>query len=318
MRPSRLLLVLAFVASGSSFGATSPDWSWWRTDKSLALQRQGKIVWQLVVDPKRPKSYFHPLATVDGEVLTALEPSDHRWHRGLWWSWKYINGINYWEENPQTGASEGITELTQAELVPGDDFKARAELRFAYHPPGKPPVMTEVRHLEMSAPDQDGNYTIDWTSDFTAGAEPVKLDRTLPPTQGGPGFGGYAGLSLRFPRDLQGWAFRSSQGIKNAAEGHGLPARWVDFSGPAAGIAIFDHPGNLRHPQPWYLSDKPSLLFFNPAILFNEPLELAAGKTMTLRYRVLVHSKPVATENIDASWQAFASPAGPQTIPNPK
>ena len=285
-------------------------WSWVRTESSLALRGAGGIVWQLVADPEKPKTYFHPLATVDGEVLTAFEPSDHRWHRGLWWSWKTINGVNYWEEDPRTGASAGRTELTEAKFFPGDDFKARAELRFRYHAAGQPPVMTEVRQLEISAPDEEGAYTIDWTAEFTAaGTGPVVLDRTPPPSRGGPGHGGYAGLSVRFPRDLEGWAFRSSEGIAKAGDGHGRPARWVDFSGPKAGVAVFGHPTNLRHPQPWYLSDKPSLLFFNPAILFDEPLELAAGATMTLRYRVLVHSKPVTTEQLETAWRSFAGEA---------
>ena len=303
-----VVLILAVSGLGAK-ERPAAQWSWDRTASSLALRGAGGIVWQLVADRERPKSYFHPLATVDGEVLTALEPSDHRWHRGLWWSWKTINGVNYWEEHPKTGASEGRTELTHAEFFPGDDFKARVELRFRYHVPGKPPVMTEVRRLEISAPDEDGSYTIDWNAEFVAvGPEPVVLERTPPPSRGGPAHGGYAGLSLRFPRDLDGWAFRSSEGIGKAADGHGKPARWVDVSGPKAGVAVFGHPSNLRHPQPWYLSDKPSLLYFNPALLFDEPLELAAGGTMTLRYRVHVHSKPVTTEQIEAAWKAFAGP----------
>jgi Domain of Unknown Function (DUF1080) len=40
--------------------------SWNQSPTSLALLNCGKTVWQLVFDPKEPKSYFHPLATVDG------------------------------------------------------------------------------------------------------------------------------------------------------------------------------------------------------------------------------------------------------------
>jgi hypothetical protein len=36
-----------------------------------------KTVWRLVANPKEPKSYFHPLASVDGEELTAFQPADH-------------------------------------------------------------------------------------------------------------------------------------------------------------------------------------------------------------------------------------------------
>lgn len=292
--------------------AETPALSWLQTDTSLALCNGDKTVWRLVFDAKQPKSYFHPLATVDGEALTAFEPADHPWHRGLWWSWKYINGLNYWEENPKTHASEGVNELTRATVEPGKDFSARAELRFSYHPPDQASVMTEVRHLSIGRPDVAGQYTIDWTSEFTAGDTPVKLDRTLPPHQPkGVSYGGYAGLSLRCPVGLKGWSFRTSEGANSSATGHGKPARWADLSGPTAGITIFDHPGNIRHPSPWYLTDGPQMYYFCPAVLFNDPLEMAAGKTLKLSYRVVVHSKPVNAGQIETEWRAFSTPAKP-------
>ena len=286
--------------------AQSPAFSWQQTTTSLALRNGSTVVWQLMFDAKQPKTYFHPLATVEGEVLTAFEPADHPWHRGLWWSWKFINGVNYWEENPQTHQSDGINELTAATVKPGTDFSATAELRFSYHPPGAAPVMTEVRTLAVSRPDEAGRYWIDWTSEFTAGAAPVKLDRTPPARQGGAPWGGYAGLSLRFPPDRKGWTYRTSEGKTNASSANGQSARWVDLSGPGAGISVFDHPGNPRHPSPWYVADTSPLIYFSPALLFNDPLELAAGRSLKLRYRILVHSRPVITEQIEAAWRSFA------------
>ena len=84
----------------------------WQKDKnSVTLLNNGKIVWQHHFDKAEGKPYFHPLSTMDGSVLTGLRPEDHPWHRAVWLSWKYINGLNYWEEDPKTGKSEGITEL---------------------------------------------------------------------------------------------------------------------------------------------------------------------------------------------------------------
>ena len=292
--------------------AEGPTLSWVQTDTSLALCNGDKTVWRLVFDAQQPKSYFHPLATVDGQVLTAFEPADHPWHRGLWWSWKFINGLNYWEEDPTTHASEGVNELTRATVEPGNDFSARAELRFSYHPPGQPAVMTELRHLSIGRPNAAGQYTIDWTSEFTAGDAPVKLDRTLPPNQpGGVSYGGYAGLSLRFPPGLTGWNFRTSEGATRGATGNGKSARWVDLSGAKAGITVFDHPANIRQPSPWYLFESPQLLFYSPAVLFNEPLELAARQTVKFTYRVVVHSNPMTAEQIENDWRLFAAPAKP-------
>jgi type 1 glutamine amidotransferase len=297
--------------AASPADAPAPTFSWQQDVSSLALVRGGKTVWRLVMDAKQPKTCFHPLATVDGEVLTDFEPADHPWHRGLWWSWKFINGLNYWEEDPVTHASQGVTELTRVTVKPGADFAAQAELCFSYHPPRQPAVLTEVRHLSISHPDADGLYRIDWTSEFTAGAAAVKLDRTVPAHLGGVSYGGYAGLSLRLAPDLKGWAFRSSGEKNQKPTGKGQSARWADLSGPAAGITIFDHPGNLRHPSPWYLYDTAPCLFFSPAILFNEPIELAPQQSLKLSYRVLVHSQALATAQIETEWRGFTAPAKP-------
>ncbi len=292
--------------------SSPPAYSWIRTDTSLTLSNSGKAVWSLVFDPARPKSYFHPLATVEGEVLTDFEPKDHPWHRGLWWSWKYINGLNYWEEDRNTHASQGLTELTGANVEPRGDFGASAELRFSYHPPGQAAVMTELRKLSITQPDAEGRYRIDWTSEFRAGNEPVTLGRTpLPNEENGQPYGGYAGLSLRLPVKPNGWAVRTSEGKANATDSHGQGARWMDFSGPGGGIAICDHPANLRHPSPWYVHDSPPMSFFSPSVLFNEALALAAGQSLKLSYRVLIHSKPMSVREIETDCHAFLPTAKP-------
>ena len=306
-----LISILLASLGGSVKGDGQADGralAWKQGETSLALSNHGKTVWRLVFDPQQPKSYFHPLASIDGQVMTAFEPADHRWHRGLWWSWKFINGVNYWEEDPKTGASDGLTRLIRSEVVAADDFSARVELDFQYHPPGQKPLLTEKRHLAISRPDADGAYLIDWKSKFTAADQPVKLDRTIPEHLGGVSYGGYAGLSLRMAKELEGFSFQTSDGETTAAASHGKPARWVDLSGPAAGITILDHPGNPRHAPPWYLHSSKSMLFFSPAPLFNEPLELAPGESITLSYQIIIHSQPLAPRRIEDKWRAFTQP----------
>jgi len=284
--------------------AEGPALSWLRTDTSLALCNGDKPVWRLVYDATQPKTYFHPLATMDGEVLTAFEPTDHPWHRGLWWSWKFINDINYWEEDPKTGASDGVTQLVRTNVTPSDDFSARVELEFNYHPKEQKPILTEKRHLAIGKPDADGTYVIDWKSKFTAADQPVKLDRTVPEHLGGVSYGGYAGLSLRMAKGLENFSFRTSEG-ETTIIAHGKSARWVDLSNPTTGITILDHPGNPRHAPPWYLHSSQSMLFFSPAPLFNKPLELAPGESITLTYQVIIHSKTVTPARLEDQWRAF-------------
>jgi hypothetical protein len=264
------------------------DLAWRQTATSLALTNGGREVWRAVFDPKLPKPFVHPLATLQGEVLTAFEPADHFWHRGLWFSWKFVNGLNYWEEDKHTRKSEGLTGVTAAKAVTHPDFSATVSMDLAYRPPGKDPVMTEQRVLEFSRPDGNGNYWIDWQADFTVGAEPVVLERTPPPGEpDGKPWGGYAGLGVRLPMGIKGWAFTSSGGAKGERETHGKPAGWIDFSGPAAGVTMFGHPSNPRHPEPWYVSE--ALSYFGPAPLFREVARHPAGARFSIRHRILVH-----------------------------
>lgn len=284
------------VARGASF-------SWQTNATEVALLNKDKTVWRLVFDRAQPKVYFHPLSTVDGKVLTALRPADHPWHRGLWWSWKYINGLNYWEEDRQTGKSQGVNEFTGVNVSVRPDSTAHVVLTFSYHPPEKPTVLSEIRTLDMSCPDANGSYRIDWTSVFTVGDLPLKFERTPPREKGGASWGGYAGLSLRFPPGIKGWSFRTSEHAKSAMEGNGKGACWADFSGPETGIAVFDHPSNVRHPSPWYLNQE--LPYFSPALLFDGPLDLAPRQELKLHYRILVHSKPMSEDTLKEEWQSF-------------
>ncbi len=281
--------------------ARDSTFAWQQTEKSLALLNSGAVVWQLNFADREGKPYFHPLRLPDGTETTALRPADHPWHLGLWWSWKFINGVNYWECDPKTGKSEGTTEVTRKQITTHPDNSARVEFGLSYHPPQQAPLMTEKRVLLIAAPDAQGNYWIDWQSTFTAGDKEVKLDRTPPSGHaGGAGWGGYAGLSLRFAAAAKQWTFAGSSGAKGAAALRGKPAAWIDFAGPVGGVAIFDSAKNLRHPSPWYPNQH--LPYFSPALLFHEPYILPAGKSLKLQYRVLVHGPGV---DLAGQWDKF-------------
>jgi HEAT repeat protein/type 1 glutamine amidotransferase len=278
---------------------------WDRTSTKLALLSDGQTVWQLNFDPKEGKPYFHPLVLADGTELTWLRPADHVWHRALWWSWKTINGLNYWEEDKKTGLSAGRTAIVATKIVANKDGSARIEMELSCHPPDAPPVLREKRVIVISAPDSARSYRMDWESTFTAADKDVKLDRTpLANQPDGKGHGGYAGLSLRMAAATRGWTFTNSEGATGQADTHGKPARWMDFSSKPGGVVVFDHPSNPRHPTPWYVAA--GMPYFSPALIFNEPLTLPAGGTLTLRYRLLVHTGAFEKAAIEKEWSQFS------------
>lgn len=288
---------------------TPPDLSWHKGDYGLALLNQGRIVWQLNYDRKLGKAYMHPVSLLDGVPLTWLNPPDHLWHRALWFGWKFINNMNYWEISPEMGVTEFVS--IQEELK--DDFSARIEIVLDYHPPGGTPVMREKRSIHISPPDGEGCYAVDWEGDFTA-LEDLELNRTPPPDEpGGVDWGGYAGMSVRLAKETKDWLITDSEG-RTGMECHRQPARWIacgfeqKSSDRKAVLAILDHPLNPRHPPPSFIVLREDLpfIYYSPALLFNEAMMLEAGKSMTLRYRIWVGPSALDPEKLDREWKSFA------------
>lgn len=302
--------------------AAAPAFAWQQTPAGLALLNHGRTVWQCHYAADLAKPYFHPLALLDGTVLTAPSPADHPWHRALWFSWKLLNGVNYWEEDPATGRAQGLTEVVSAQASPGPNGAARIEMTLSYHPPNAPPVLTESRLIAIGAPDAKGAYRLDWRGTFSAGDRDLRLE-------GGSAGGGYAGLSVRVSQASSDWVLIDSEGRRDvptdsapgqaaglAANTHGQRARWADFAlvdeatQQPGGIAILDHPTNPRHPALWHniMAAKGRFGYFSPALLWSEPYTLAAGQQFALRYRIIVHPGGLEPEAIEREWREFAAP----------
>lgn len=300
---------VTFLGSDPVGAADNKGFHWEESATSLALLKGTQAVWRAQFDRQQDKPFLHPIALPDGTELTALRPVDHPWHLAGWWSWKFIDGLNYWEPDPQSGQTQGQTEILNVRCATNADLSARIEMELGYRPRGGASVLKETRALKISAPDVAGTYRIDWTSTFTSVSKDVVLART--PILGQPdgvAYGGYAGLSLRMTAATRSWTFANSEGAAGEKANHGKPARWLDFSGKtpsggAGGIAILDHPDNLRHPSPWYVNQ--DMPYFSPALLFNGSHILAAGTSLTLRYRMVIHTGNLSRAALDQEWQNF-------------
>ena len=292
MHPCVIRSILPALALLAAAPAVAADLAWQKAEDRVALMQDGRTVWAFNHGADATKPYFHPLTLEGGRSMTWLRPPDHIWHCGLWFSWKFMNKVNYWEEDKTTGKPAGLTLWSNVVVETRADFTARIAMDVTYAPPGQPAVMTERRVVEVSAPAADGAYTIDWDAAFTAGPAAVVLEAT--PVNPARTAGGYGGLIWRVAADLKDWQAISDSGRKDLAA-HGEPARALDFSGildgRAAGIAILDHPGNRGHPTPWFLRLDPKKPYglHGPGILFNGPVTVDAGATMRLRYRAIVH-----------------------------
>ncbi|MGD0499490.1 MAG: PmoA family protein [Bryobacteraceae bacterium] len=306
-----MLFAAALLARPARSAELPKQFRWERGDSSIALLADGKTVWQFRYGKELPKPMFHPLALVDGSVLTWDSPPDHPWHHALWFSWKYLNQVNYWEEPRRTGRASaadkngepvGLTDWSNVRIDARANFGARITLDLSYHEADRPPVVRERREITITAPDAVGEYHLDWAMTFTAGDRDVFLDRTpVLGDRGGVSYGGYAGLSIRLAKDFLDARTVTTTSAARAEQRVGMfcerDAYGVDFngviSGQAAGVAFLDDPANLNSPTPWYLIVQPQdtspFLFAEAAVIYYKPYVLKAGQSFTLRYRTVVH-----------------------------
>jgi hypothetical protein len=298
-----LFLALAGVC-GCQWPPADTARTWERKADSLALRQDGQIVWRFNFGTNEAKPNFHPLSLPGGPVLSCYRPTDHPWHRGLWFSWKYINHVNYWEEDRKTGVAQGTTEWSAQQLETHRDFSARLTMDLKYHPAHGPVVLVEHRVITVSAPDKTGAYNLDWTMTFKAVGGTVLLDRAPPVDEKGNNVsGGYAGLGLRAAADFRDAEVITSEGpvqYENYRFRGKSPA--LDFSGTigdrTAGVAFLDCNSNLNAPTPWYVVNRASWYYISPAVLTFQPETLQAGEGFTLRYRVAAHPGRWTTEQL--------------------
>lgn len=271
--------------------------------RSLELHIEGQEapLWRYTYG-RKPKPFFHPLHTPAGFCVSLFEPHDHVWHRGLWFTIKFLNGENFWEENGDFGTQRSPLPPTVTHETGGVIAWTHDQLWERPHGAGS--VFGETRRITYRPLTQDA-YALDWDITLVAQTD-LLLDRTPYTT-----WGGYGGLTLRGNRNWQKTRLLFSDGTTSDRP-LGIPALWADLSGTfdggrdqEGGVALFDHPGNPRHPSPWY-GGTGTGHYINAAFLFHEPMRLAAGETLRLRYRVLVHDFLWETGRLQAAYDAFA------------
>ena len=287
--------------------------SWKQSDTTLSLISNSDIIWQFNFRNRFGKPYFHPVR-VNNSTLTSVCPSDHPWHLGLWFSWKFINGVNYWEylddfKSESTGfRSAGVTRLQKLDLHKNPDFSADIRMELLYHPVNDRVVMTEIRNSHISSPFNDGSYYIDEEYIFNPMIDEVILDRT--PIEGEPegkSWGGYAGLSIRFNQDFTSPEIIFPSERIDYRKGTWFYMGFNTLTGEKAGICILRNPQFTTPTTSWYVIDEPLTPFYynSPSLLFDGKIILKRGESLHLKYRVWVLPGQIEKENIQSRYDKY-------------
>ncbi len=257
----------------------------------------------------RKRPYLHPVATPSGTVLTRNAPDDHPWHHGLWFTIKFVNGENFWEEYD----AYGVLRHTEAPMAfdpePGRAMLA-GELTWI-RPDRETAVLREIRSIQYRRL-ADEAYVLYFSTALVPAVD-VVLDRTPFTT-----WGGYGGLAFRGRGDWHDTRILLDDGVERERT-LGEPSAWFALDGPVgeedrpAGIVIVSSGRNRRHPEPWYASTRAATYgeegwsnFANAAFLWDGPLELAAGEMLRLDYPVIVHDGIWGRDRIEAAIAAVS------------
>ena len=289
-------------------------YSWDETDTTFALMKGADIVWQYNFNTQKGKPFFHPV-NIGASTITSLSPDDHPWHLGIWHSWKFINGVNYWEYDRENNVKPwnflGVTEIRNISFEKGDDFSCKIILQIVYHEIGGSDLLAEDRIVTISPPDKNGLFFIDYDFNLTGLTSEVELNRTpLPGEENGKNHGGYAGLSVRFNQDLWQPTYLNPDGSNDDKHGKSMPWKYVglkDLSGENLGVSIFDHPDNLNYPTPWFIveDEEQPFYYFSPAPIFNQPHLLKKGERLELKYKMKFYSDEVSKEMLDRDYKNY-------------
>lgn len=268
-----------------------------RWEVNLNGSRVLEYVYGAVEDPNPS---FRLVKTTGGETITVYRPWDHPWHPGMFFSWKYINGLNFWESMYHGQKNIAVTDSFTPIEEDGTGF--RQDLSYVTYE-GKT-ILKEKR--EVIVEEESGGYVIHWQGSFTPTEGDITLDRTEN-TEQSP-WGGYAGLSCRLNRNFLGPIITTDLGELTAEDAFGKSFKWCDYTGKLdgyieehfAGVCLFDHPSNLRHPSPKLTYDYKDMQFLSAAFLYDEPYVVKQGETLTLNYTFFVHDGKAAEEGLNA------------------
>jgi hypothetical protein len=267
--------------------------------------------WLFVHDDVRP--HLHPVTTPAGHVLTCDAPADHPWHHGLWFTIKFVDGDNFWEQMGGEGDLRVVDGPTVVDTAAGPSLQASIEW---IRPSSAVVALRETLTITPVAATDPAWSVVDL--DITlVGERDAVLDRTPYTT-----WGGYGGLTFRGRADLVDSSFLLPDGT-TAAKLVGDPHPWIDVTGTVpepghhdrsatVGFAILDGRSPGSRPVPWYGSTRSAVYgtdgwsnFLNAAFLWDGPLTLAAGSSLDFRYRVIAHDGEVEQAALDAELARY-------------
>ncbi|MEX2171261.1 MAG: PmoA family protein [Pirellulales bacterium] len=313
------LCSVSAAAETSELGGTLPI-TVEPSERGMAVKADGKPFTEYLTR-SGSKPVLYPLVGPTGAKLTRGWPivplakgekDDHHHHRSLWFTQEGLNGVNFWLE-PQEGQplAGHAGEIVHREFVrsEADGNEGIIQTQNDWRDAKGNKICEDETTYRFAA--HDDLRVIDFQVDLHASEKDLEImdskEGTFAVRVAGP-------MSVD---NKQGGRIVNSRGQEDASA-WGMPAEWVDYQGPVdgqeVGLAILSHPSNFRPAPRWHVRTY-GLFAANP---FGEkdfpPVEgykqgsitIPKGDTLTLRYRVLLHSGDEKQADIAEHYHRYA------------
>jgi hypothetical protein len=297
--------------------------------KSLLIKNENKPVLQYnygIMQEKEGEtnlfdrsSYIHPVWTPTGKIITGDFSPEHIYQRGIFKAWRKVKfgdiKTEFWSIGLDS-AGQTLKDNKEIEIVNGPVY-----LKIVVYNKGVFENKTFCKEI-CTIRIYNRQMQSTWMFDLLFREIPVDPEhpdalpgekRTMELPQiyyGGLSFRGASPEWLRrgvvsnnkeilqkFAKDTQWLSPGDSldiltSGGKTRKTGDGIPARWIDYTGPLGdewgGLVVFDHPSNQRYPTP--LRIHPDLPYFSYAFTKNDPYTITSEAPLNLMYRFVVHN----------------------------
>lgn len=265
----------------------------------ISVEIDGRPSTALFFGSENNKPYLHPLRAASGTIVTRLYPmekgagetTDHPHHRGLWFSHGDVNGYDFWGNEPsQKTAKTGRIVLLKVEDVNSGEKSGTLHAVFGWQDPKGQTILAEHRGMVFHADPAERIIDLD-----------IRLEPLVKVTFGDTKEGTFAiRLATGLQEDKHNGTMVSSEGGRGEKECWGKRAEWMDYfgelNGEKLGVAIFDHPGNPRHPAYWHARAYGlfAVNIFGVRDFLNDKsadgsLTIEPGHDLRFRYRVIIH-----------------------------
>lgn len=292
-----------------------------RVGNHVDVQIGGRPFTTYYFDPSVAKPYLFPLRSALGTIVTrgypmrsdiAGEDRDEPHQRSMYFAHGDINGFDFWGEaafprwSDHPASTFGRTVLRNLDDARSGSDAGSLTARFDLVTPAGT-IADEIQTYRFSG--DALTRIIDCEFVIRAVHGPVTMGDTKEGT-----------FAVRVVKALDSppGHMVNANGAVGEKGIWGKRSNWVDYSGRVAGedvgVAIFDHPRNLRAPTYWHARAY-GLLAANPFGVKpftgdrrqDGTYAIAAGAALTLRYRVLIHHGSAQQAGVADAYRQFAA-----------